>query len=413
MSVCGNGRVESDEACDDGNTETGDGCSSTCAVEPDFTCVAARCADGGGNCTLTLPVTFRDFNAHLETGGHPDFQPGVPSNGAVQGLLEAELDTDGKPVLAASANLTATYLHGPEAFAEWYRDEPPSSGPIEGTLVLWGDGNGRFVNRWGAHGEGWQARVQQSDYGNIRAGLSGGLGCSSDDEMYAGQGCTPAEGEICYDPCTPWGLGQEEACCAGIPTIREYDGNPLFFPIDDAPGILSEKRLVAQVPAQYGWSGWPNEDVVAKTLGVSEPIVTATAPFPSATHNFSFTTELTYWFRYDASKTLTLDFIADDDMWVFLNGHLAVDLGGYHVPLKATLTLDPENASVDAELDANDSGTATRAAHDTISTSSFELTDGGLFALKIFHAEREAQGSAFGFGFSGIDVDNSVCVPAP
>jgi len=32
-SVCGNGMVESGEQCDDGNTMSGDGCSSTCKVE--------------------------------------------------------------------------------------------------------------------------------------------------------------------------------------------------------------------------------------------------------------------------------------------------------------------------------------------------------------------------------------------
>ena len=31
--VCGNGYLNTDEACDDGNTEDGDGCSSTCEIE--------------------------------------------------------------------------------------------------------------------------------------------------------------------------------------------------------------------------------------------------------------------------------------------------------------------------------------------------------------------------------------------
>ena len=31
---CGNGTVEGDEECDDGNTEDGDGCSSSCQKEP-------------------------------------------------------------------------------------------------------------------------------------------------------------------------------------------------------------------------------------------------------------------------------------------------------------------------------------------------------------------------------------------
>ncbi len=35
---CGNGVVETDEECDDGDPTSGDGCSSTCTREPNFTC---------------------------------------------------------------------------------------------------------------------------------------------------------------------------------------------------------------------------------------------------------------------------------------------------------------------------------------------------------------------------------------
>ena len=34
LSKCGNGVVEGGEACDDGNTANGDGCSSQCQVPP-------------------------------------------------------------------------------------------------------------------------------------------------------------------------------------------------------------------------------------------------------------------------------------------------------------------------------------------------------------------------------------------
>ena len=37
-STCGNGQLESGEACDDANTAPEDGCSSTCAVEDNWGC---------------------------------------------------------------------------------------------------------------------------------------------------------------------------------------------------------------------------------------------------------------------------------------------------------------------------------------------------------------------------------------
>jgi cysteine-rich repeat protein len=53
LELCGNGIKAVTEACDDGNTVSGNGCSSTCAVEPGWTCNTETpnvCTqDGGGS----------------------------------------------------------------------------------------------------------------------------------------------------------------------------------------------------------------------------------------------------------------------------------------------------------------------------------------------------------------------------
>lgn len=51
-SYCGDGHVRDGEACDDGNPTSGDGCSATCAIEPNVTCAGEPsvcrgiCGDG-------------------------------------------------------------------------------------------------------------------------------------------------------------------------------------------------------------------------------------------------------------------------------------------------------------------------------------------------------------------------------
>lgn len=50
-ALCGNGRIESGEQCDDGNTAPGDGCSSACTVESGWTCTGqpSFCTRNCGN----------------------------------------------------------------------------------------------------------------------------------------------------------------------------------------------------------------------------------------------------------------------------------------------------------------------------------------------------------------------------
>ncbi|MFT3924658.1 MAG: fibro-slime domain-containing protein [Myxococcales bacterium] len=153
---------------------------------------------------------------------------------------------------------------------------------------------------------------------------------------------------------------------------REYDGNPLFFPIDDAPNAWPDMRYPAKIPEQYGYNGWPWESSI----------------HPDAPkHNFSFTTEVVYWFRYEASANAKLEFAGDDDVWVFVNGQLAVDLGGVHVPESGSVTLDPSTAQ------------------------RFGLQNGKVYEIRVFHAERKMEGSSFKLTLAGFNMQRSECRP--
>ena len=77
---CGNGRVEPPEQCDDGNTTSGDGCSASCVNEP-------RCTDGVQNGSETDVDCGGSCSAKCASGKHcgvtTDCQSGATCSGGV------------------------------------------------------------------------------------------------------------------------------------------------------------------------------------------------------------------------------------------------------------------------------------------------------------------------------------------
>jgi fibro-slime domain-containing protein len=100
-------------------------------------------------------------------------------------------------------------------------------------------------------------------------------------------------------------------------------------------------------------------------------------------HNFFFTFELHTTFQYRGGETFT--FIGDDDVWVFINRQLAVDIGGVHGQSTASVNLDDE-------------------------ASRLGITVGQTYALDMFHAERHTSESNFRIDTS-LSFNCSVFVP--
>ena len=89
---------------------------------------------------------------------------------------------------------------------------------------------------------------------------------------------------------------------------------------------------------------------------------------PGQAHNFGFTTEVHVRFTYRSGGIFALT--GDDDLWVFVNHHLAIDLGGLHSPATKTISLDTESAVLGIQV-------------------------GKVYDLDLFHAERHTTQSNF------------------
>src|SRR5215471_16735199 len=65
------------------------------------------------------------------------------------------------------------------------------------------------------------------------------------------------------------------------------------------------------------------------------------------THNYHFTTEIHVQFPYRGGEVFS--FRGDDDVFVFINGRLAIDLGGVHPAQMGAVTLDDQAAALGME----------------------------------------------------------------
>jgi len=362
-SECGDGLLIGEE-CDDGNTKDGDGCSATCKKEAGFECSQqANCEKINDACVLRVPAIYRDFAA-----AHADFEVDCKGQAdgleAATGLVNTTL-TDGVPTATAKAGAQCITKLG-----DWYSDA--GSPAIVRDLVLFDNGKGGYVNRFGPMGEQW---ATQPVYKGRWCG-NGDTQCIAAPPAFSGCDFDAAV-DTCFFPC-PQALGSPNDSCAGTMSVtNKYDGTPLFFPLDDQPP--TDPRIDAKVPPQYGYE-WPFEDTVVPVFGAAHVAA-------KAAHNFHFTSQVTYWFKYDAAADASLDFTGDDDVWVFVNGKLAVDLGGVHQPVNGSVSI----------------GSATAAT--------YGLTDGKVYKISVFQAERKKESSSFRLTLAGFDTARSECIP--
>lgn len=101
---------------------------------------------------------------------------------------------------------------------------------------------------------------------------------------------------------------------------------------------------------------------------------------PGQNHNYHFTMELHATFTYQGGEVF--DFMGDDDLWVFIDGELALDLGGVHQALTGQIELD-----------------------------TLGLTVGESYSFGLFFAERHTTQSAFTMETT-IDLEQVIPLPS-
>jgi fibro-slime domain-containing protein len=435
---CGDGAVSAAETCDDGNSASGDGCSETCAPEPGWTCLVAgaRCeATACGDGVLAGDEECEDVN-DVTTDGCDDChrQPGF-----------ACVVSDTSPPSACHATIINDGIkEGDEACDD-------------GNDVV-GDGCNPFCQvepsctAAGCHSACGDGLIlpdddEECDDGNTLAGD----GCSPDCVVESGYGCELVEGELPDTLQLPVTFRDmisfptsgntrhpdfQIFSGSGTPGMVEAtigtDKKPVYTGICQGTGVTTACPSNQQTTSEANFDQWYNDvDGVnftkVTTLSMNRQTGTATYQFPATLgntsffpldgdgwvnegsealnttggHNFGFTSEIRHWFEFKGGEKLT--FSGDDDVWVFINGKLALDLGGLHSRKASTIVLDGATGEAHCTTDV-----AGNTPCDT-PTRALGLVVGSVYEVSLFHAERKTSASNFDLTLGGFVTTKSAC----
>ena len=341
-TVCGDRIVQGSEQCDDGNNDLGDGCTPTCILEPNCTNGVCQpvCGDG-----VILPN-----NASSGTPEECDDGNNRPGDGC-------------SPTCQIERDYTCAYTTdvAPDSFVllTVYRDQRR----VDCTPPGHPDFNAEVASETGIVGPlyGPLGADLKPIYAKDTPGTPPGYNSATT------HGSTNFFGW--YHDIKPTGMEPHDdmanrTIVSQLVLPRQADGsyffdNQYYFPLD---GL-----------------GWNASNIVPSDL--FEPLAAAN---DGKNHNFAFTSESRYWFQYKGDEVLT--FRGDDDVWVFVNGKLALDLGGVH---------GPENGTVDLT--------------NTTLAGNLGLFVGGIFEVVVWQAERHVVGSSYRLTLNNFEVKRSVC----
>lgn len=394
-AACGDGIVAGEEECDDGNAFDGDGCSSACHVEDGFACKTP-----GAECTPTVCGDgVREGTEQCDDGNLTPFdgcsptctkEPVCPKQGGVcQGacgdgiIFPGEACDDGNTKAGDGCSPTCTVEPGFDC-AE-VKEALPNK--IELPIILRDFSRGDKVSIPGAGCTTTSGCPSgHPDFQTIngaRSGMVGELYTSSDPTRV---GTLDAEGKPVL------------TCLSGLETCKATSAASFAQWYRDVPGTPGD-------PSSRVNHTFVQNLTLDLVGGATDPRYefNSSAWFPlnglgfgnqyspgegGGDNNFHFTSELRFWFYYDAAADPPrFDFTGDDDVWVFVNGKLAVDIGGVHGATSGSLTLD------------------------TTAAQKLGMVTGNVYEFALFQAERRRTQSNYRVTFRGFVRAKSSCAP--
>jgi len=432
---CGDGNIDDGEQCDDGNQVNGDGCSSTCTTEPGFMCQTMEkpdtvpCSGGSGQC-LELPIIYRDFDGQDQATGHPDFfYYGATPAGGTQtlcvpnasgrkvgtdgnctnsdstalcpGIAAATLGVGGKPTPGATTTC-------PCHFTDWDASGPIKSGMTGVTTCT--DSGGNSHNQITTNVKILQSAASfkqwYSDDATVNTTVHDVLELAP---VAGGYQFSSSNGRTVNDDLHDLFMGTNIPATNGAPANSLSSG---FFPLEadtrkkycnlweywlNQPGCTTS--TAGPITQQWDARG----SYTAMMAGTGGPV----KPVTGVMRNFYFTTEARYLFKYSGS--LSLSFYGDDDVWVYINGHLALDLGAPHERLQGSVTVTGDTASWTIQT-TNLDGTSAPAGNGTVATLG-GLENGKVYEIAVFHADVHPRESNYQLTLSGFSTSQTYCGP--